>query len=403
MNLHEYQGKSILKKYGVAIQEGNVVDKAEDALAAAKKLTQETGTSWYVVKAQIHAGGRGKGTVTETGSRGVVIAKGIDKLEDAVKGILGGHLVTAQTSEKGKRVNKVLIAEDAYAPDFDKTSEFYMSVLLNRDTSKNIIMYSTEGGMNIEEVAEKTPHLIFKEEIDPSLGIQAFQCRNIAFNLGLQGKAFKEMTKFVRSLYAAYEGCDASLFEINPVLKTCQDTIIAVDSKVSLDDNALFRHPEYAQMRDLEEEDPIDVEADQAGLNYVNLDGNVGCMVNGAGLAMASMDIIKQSGGDPANFLDVGGTANADRVEKAFNIILKDPNVKGILVNIFGGIVRCDRVANGIVQAYKNIGNIPVPIIVRLQGTNSVEAKEIIDNSGLNVHSAITLREAADKVKELVD
>ena len=403
MNLHEYQGKSILKKYGVAIQEGNVVDKAEDALAAAKKLTQETGTSWYVVKAQIHAGGRGKGTVTETGSRGVVIAKGIDKLEDAVKGILGGHLVTAQTSEKGKRVNKVLIAEDAYAPDFDKTSEFYMSVLLNRDTSKNIIMYSTEGGMNIEEVAEKTPHLIFKEEIDPSLGIQAFQCRNIAFNLGLDGKAFKEMTKFVRSLYAAYEGCDASLFEINPVLKTCQDTIIAVDSKVSLDDNALFRHPEYAQMRDLEEEDPIDVEADQAGLNYVNLDGNVGCMVNGAGLAMASMDIIKQSGGDPANFLDVGGTANADRVEKAFNIILKDPNVKGILVNIFGGIVRCDRVANGIVQAYKNIGNIPVPIIVRLQGTNSVEAKEIIDNSGLNVHSAITLREAADKVKELVD
>ena len=403
MNLHEYQGKSILKKYGVAIQEGNVVDKAEDALAAAKKLTQETGTSWYVVKAQIHAGGRGKGTVTETGSRGVVIAKGIDKLEDAVKGILGGHLVTAQTSEKGKRVNKVLIAEDAYAPDFDKTSEFYMSVLLNRDTSKNIIMYSTEGGMNIEEVAEKTPHLIFKEEIDPSLGIQAFQCRNIAFNLGLEGKAFKEMTKFVRSLYAAYEGCDASLFEINPVLKTCQDTIIAVDSKVSLDDNALFRHPEYAQMRDLEEEDPIDVEADQAGLNYVNLDGNVGCMVNGAGLAMASMDIIKQSGGDPANFLDVGGTANADRVEKAFNIILKDPNVKGILVNIFGGIVRCDRVANGIVQAYKNIGNIPVPIIVRLQGTNSIEAKEIIDNSGLNVHSAITLREAADKVKELVD
>ena len=403
MNLHEYQGKSILKKYGVAIQEGNVVDKAEDALAAAKKLTQETGTSWYVVKAQIHAGGRGKGTVTETSSRGVVIAKGIDKLEDAVKGILGGHLVTAQTSEKGKRVNKVLIAEDAYAPDFDKTSEFYMSVLLNRDTSKNIIMYSTEGGMNIEEVAEKTPHLIFKEEIDPSLGIQAFQCRNIAFNLGLEGKAFKEMTKFVRSLYAAYEGCDASLFEINPVLKTCQDTIIAVDSKVSLDDNALFRHPEYAQMRDLEEEDPIDVEADQAGLNYVNLDGNVGCMVNGAGLAMASMDIIKQSGGDPANFLDVGGTANADRVEKAFNIILKDPNVKGILVNIFGGIVRCDRVANGIVQAYKNIGNIPVPIIVRLQGTNSVEAKEIIDNSGLNVHSAITLREAADKVKELVD
>ncbi len=403
MNLHEYQGKSILKKYGVSIQEGNVVSSLENVISSANKLSEETGTSWFVVKAQIHAGGRGKGTVTETGSKGVVIAKGVDKLESAVKGILGGHLVTAQTSDKGKKVNKVLIAEDAYAPDFDKTSEFYMSVLLNRDTSKNIIMYSTEGGMNIEEVAEKTPHLIFKEEIDPSVGIQAFQCRNIAFNLGLEGKAFKEMIKFVKSLYSAYEGCDASLFEINPVLKTCDDRIIAVDAKVSLDDNALYRHPEYAQMRDLEEEDPIDVEADQAGLNYVNLDGNVGCMVNGAGLAMASMDIIKQSGGDPANFLDVGGTANADRVEKAFNIILKDPNVKGILVNIFGGIVRCDRVANGIVQAYKNIGNIPVPIIVRLQGTNSVEAKSIIDNSGLNVHSAITLREAADKVKELVN
>ena len=403
MNLHEYQGKSILKKYGVAIQEGKVVNSTNDVLDAAKELTNETGTQWYVVKAQIHAGGRGKGTVIETGSKGVVIAKGIDQLESVVNGILGGHLVTSQTNSKGKKVNKVLIAEDAYAPDFDKTSEFYMSVLLNRDSGKNIIMYSTEGGMNIEEVAENTPHLIFKEEIDPSVGIQPYQCRKIAFNLGLSGKSFKEMTKFVHALYTAYVGCDASLFEINPVLKTCDDRIIAVDSKVSLDGNALYRHPDYAQMRDLDEEDPIDVEADQAGLNYVNLDGNVGCMVNGAGLAMATMDIIKQSGGDPANFLDVGGTANADRVEKAFNIILKDPNVKGILVNIFGGIVRCDRVANGIVQAYKNIGNIPVPIIVRLQGTNSVEAKSIIDNSGLNVHSAITLRDAADKVKELVN
>ena len=403
MNLHEYQGKSILKKYGVAIQEGKVVNNTNDVLDAAKELTNETGTQWYVVKAQIHAGGRGKGTVIETGSKGVVIAKGIDQLESAVNGILGGHLVTAQTNSKGKKVNKVLIAEDAYAPDFDKTSEFYMSVLLNRDSGKNIIMYSTEGGMNIEEVAEKTPHLIFKEEIDPCIGIQPYQCRKIAFNLGLSGKSFKEMTKFVHALYTAYVGCDASLFEINPVLRTCDDRIIAVDSKVSLDGNALYRHPDYAKMRDLDEEDPIDVEADQAGLNYVNLDGNVGCMVNGAGLAMATMDIIKQSGGDPANFLDVGGTANADRVEKAFNIILKDPNVKGILINIFGGIVRCDRVANGIVQAYKNIGNIPVPIIVRLQGTNSVEAKSIIDNSGLNVHSAITLRDAADKVKELVN
>ena len=402
MNLHEYQGKSILKSYGVAIQEGIVVDNPSDALKAADELQKDTGTDWFVVKAQIHAGGRGKGTITETGSHGVVIAKGKGEVEDKVKGILGGHLVTAQTSIEGKKVNKVLIAEDAYAPDFDKTSEFYMSVLLNRETSRNIIMYSTEGGMNIEEVAEQTPHLIHKEEIDPKVGITPFQCRKIAFNLGLSGKPFKEMVKFVRSLYAAYEGCDASLFEINPVLKTCDDRILAVDSKVTLDNNALYRHKDYAELRDFSEEDPMDVEADKAGLNYVNLDGNVGCMVNGAGLAMATMDIIKQSGGDPANFLDVGGTADADRVEKAFNIILKDTNVKGILVNIFGGIVRCDRVANGIVQAYKSIGNIPVPIIVRLQGTNAIEAKSIIDNSGLNVHSAITLREAADKVKDVI-
>ena len=402
MNLHEYQGKSILKSYGVAIQEGVVVDNPSDALKAADELQKETGTDWFVVKAQIHAGGRGKGTITETGSHGVVIAKGKGEVEGKVKGILGGHLVTAQTSSEGKKVNKVLIAEDAYAPDFDKTSEFYMSVLLNRETSRNIIMYSTEGGMNIEEVAEETPHLIHKEEIDPKVGITPFQCRKIAFNLGLSGKSFKEMVKFVKSLYDAYEGCDASLFEINPVLKTCDDRILAVDSKVTLDNNALYRHKDYAELRDFSEEDPMDVEADKAGLNYVNLDGNVGCMVNGAGLAMATMDIIKQSGGDPANFLDVGGTADADRVEKAFNIILKDTNVKGILVNIFGGIVRCDRVANGIVQAYKSIGNIPVPIIVRLQGTNAIEAKSIIDNSGLNVHSAITLREAADKVKEVI-
>ena len=403
MNLHEYQGKSILKSYGVAIQEGKVAHNMSEALEAAKQLQSETGTEWFVVKAQIHAGGRGKGTVTETGSNGVVIAKGLNEVEDKVNGILGGHLVTAQTSAKGKKVNKVLIAEDAYAPDFDKTSEFYMSVLLNRETGRNIIMYSTEGGMNIEDVAEKTPHLIHKEEIDPKVGITGFQCRKVAFNLGLSGKAFKEMVKFVRSLYSAYEGCDASLFEINPVLRTCDDRILAVDSKVSLDNNALFRHKDYAELRDLSEEDPVDVEADEAGLNFVNLDGNVGCMVNGAGLAMATMDIIKQSGGEPANFLDVGGTADADRVEKAFNIILKDDRVKGILVNIFGGIVRCDRVANGVVQAYKSIGNIPVPIIVRLQGTNAIEAKSIIDNSGLNVHSAITLKEAADKVKEVIN
>ncbi|HRO76760.1 MAG TPA: ADP-forming succinate--CoA ligase subunit beta [Crocinitomicaceae bacterium] len=402
MNLHEYQGKSILSSYGVATQRGIVIDKVEDAVAAAKKLTEETGTGWYVVKAQIHAGGRGKGIVEETGSHGVVLAKGIDHVEEKVKGILGGHLETAQTNGKGKKVNKVYIAEDVYYPGEAETEEFYMSVLMNREKGRNIIMYSTEGGMDIETVAHDTPHLIFKEEIDPRVGIQGFQARKIAFNLGLSGDAFKQMTKFVTALYAAYEGCDASMFEINPVLKTSDNKIIAVDAKVTLDDNALYRHPDYAEMRDKSEEDPMDVEASDAGLNFVKLDGNVACMVNGAGLAMATMDIIKLSGGNPANFLDVGGTADAERVKKAFGIILKDPNVKAILINIFGGIVRCDRVANGVVEAYKAMGNIPVPIIVRLQGTNAEEAKKIIDESGLNVHSAVLLQEAADKVKEVL-
>jgi len=402
MNLHEYQGKSILESFGVAIQRGVVVDSVDDAVAKAKQLSESTGTSWFVVKAQIHAGGRGKGIVTETQSHGVVLAKGIDHVEEKVKGILGGHLVTKQTSSEGKLVSKVLLAEDVYYPGASEPSEFYMSVLLDREKERNIIMYSTEGGMDIETVAEETPHLIFKEEIDPRVGIQGFQTRRIAFNLGLSGQAFKEMTKFVVSLYAAYEGCDASMFEINPVLKTSDDRIIAVDSKVALDGNALYRHKNYAAMRDVSEEDATEVEAGEAGLNYVNLDGNVGCMVNGAGLAMATMDIIKLSGGNPANFLDVGGTADAERVEKAFRIILKDPNVKAILVNIFGGIVRCDRVAQGIVDAYKNMGEIPVPIIVRLQGTNAIEAKKLIDESGLNVHSAVLLQEAADLVKKVL-
>ena len=402
MNLHEYQGKSILKSFGVGIQEGVIVEKLEDAVSKAKELNEKTGTEWFVVKAQIHAGGRGKGVVEETGSHGVVLAKGIDKVEETVKGILGGHLETAQTNGVGKKVNKVMLAEDVYYPGESEPSEIYMSVLMDRDKGRNMIMYSTEGGMDIETVAEKTPHLIFKEEIDPRVGIQGFQARKIAFNLGLSGKAFKEMTKFVTALYAAYEGSDASMFEINPVLKTSDDKVIAVDAKVTLDDNALFRHKDYAEMRDKTEEDPAEVEADEAGLNFVKLDGNVGCMVNGAGLAMATMDIIKQSGGNPANFLDVGGTADAARVEKAFDIILKDENVKAILINIFGGIVRCDRVAQGVVDAYKNMGNIPVPIIVRLQGTNAVEAKKLIDDSGLNVHSAVLLQEAADKVKEIL-
>jgi len=402
MNLHEYQGKSILESYGVAIQRGVVVENISDAVTKAKELNASTGTEWFVVKAQIHAGGRGKGTVAVTGSHGVVLAKGLDKVEDTVKGILGGHLETAQTNGVGKKVNKVLIAEDVYYPGESEPSEFYMSVLLDRANERNTIIYSTEGGMDIEAVAENTPELIFKEEIDPRVGLQGFQARKIAFNLGLSGQAFKEMTKFVYSLYSAYEGADSSMFEINPVLKTSDNKIIAVDAKVTLDDNALYRHKEYAAMRDKTEEDPMEVEADEAGLNYVNLDGNVGCMVNGAGLAMATMDIIKLSGGNPANFLDVGGTADAERVEKAFRLILQDENVEAILVNIFGGIVRCDRVAQGVVDAYKNMGSIPVPIIVRLQGTNAEEAKVLIDESGLNVHSAVLLQEAADLVKSVL-
>ena len=402
MNLHEYQGKLILKSYGVAIQEGIVVERVEDALAAAKELTAKTGTSWYVIKAQIHAGGRGKGTIEETGSHGVVLAKGIDQVEEKVRGILGGHLQTLQTNGVGKLVSKVLIAQDVYYPGESEVEEFYMSVLLDREKGKNVIVYSTEGGMDIEHVAENTPEKIYRELIDPRVGIQGFQARKIAFNLGLSGEAFKQMVKFIPNLYKAYEGIDASMFEINPLFKTSDNKIIAIDAKVSLDGNGLFRHPDYEAMRDKSEEDPTEVEADEVGLNFVKLDGNVGCMVNGAGLAMATMDIIKLSGGNPANFLDVGGTANAERVEKAFHIILKDPNVKAILINIFGGIVRCDRVAQGIVDAYKNIGEIPVPIIVRLQGTNAIEAKKIIEDSGLNVHSVVLLQEAADLVKKVL-
>ena len=402
MNIHEFQGKSILKSFGVAIQEGRVAKTPEEAHQAAVELAAETGTGWFVVKAQIHAGGRGKGTVTETGSHGVVLAKGLDEVKGKAAGILGGHLVTAQTNAQGKEVHQVLIAEDVYGPGESEPSEIYMSVLLDRATGRNIIMYSPQGGMDIEAVAEETPELIFKEEIDPNVGLQGFQARRVAFNLGLSGKAFKEMTKFVTALYNAYVGCDATMFEINPVLKTSDNRVIAVDAKVALDGNALYRHKDYAELRDKSEEDATEVEADDAGLNYVKLDGNVGCMVNGAGLAMATMDIIKLSGGEPANCLDVGGTADAARVETAFRIILKDPSVKAILVNIFGGIVRCDRVAQGVVDAYKNMGNIQVPIIVRLQGTNATEAKKLIDESGLEVRSAILLKEAAEAVSEVL-
>ena len=396
MNVHEYQAKEILSSFGVRIQRGKVAQNTKDAVTAAEALSEETGTSWFVIKAQIHAGGRGKGG-------GVKLAKGIDKVEEVAGSILGMDLVTPQTPPEGKRVHQVLIAEDVYYPGDSEPEEYYMSVLLNRSTGRNMIMYSTEGGVDIETVAEETPHLIFTEDVDPAVGLMPFQARRVAFNLGLSGNGFKEMVRFVTALYTAYVQSDSSLFEINPVLKTSDDKILAVDAKVSLDDNALFRHKDYQALRDLREENPVEVEAKEVGLNYVALDGNVGCMVNGAGLAMATMDLIKQAGGEPANFLDVGGTADAARVETAFRLILKDPKVKAILVNIFGGIVRCDRVAQGIVDAYKNMGDsIQVPIIVRLQGTNADIAKTLIDNSGLAVHSAVLFQEAADKVQEVL-
>ena len=397
MNLHEYQGKEILSSFGVRVQKGIVASTADEAVEAAKKLTEETGTEWYVVKAQVHAGGRGKGG-------GVKLAKSIEEVRELSEKIIGMMLVTPQTKAEGKLVNQVAIFEDVYYPGKSENEEYYMSVLLNRATGRNMIMYSTEGGMDIETVAEKTPHLIFTEEIDPKVGLQGFQARKIAFNLGLSGGALKEMMKFVTALYKAYEGSDSSLFEINPVLKTSDDKVLAVDAKVSIDANSFYRHKDIFELRDTREEDPTEVEADSFGLNYVKLDGNVGCMVNGAGLAMATMDLIKQSGGDPANFLDVGGTADAERVEKGFRIILSDPNVKAILVNIFGGIVRGDRVAQGVVDASKSMGDaLNVPVIVRLQGTNAIEGKKIIDDSGLKVHSAILFEDAAKLVNEVLN
>ena len=395
MNLHEYQSKEILSKYGVKVQRGLTASTADEAVEAAKKVTEETGSGWHVVKAQVHAGGRGKGG-------GVKLAKNLDEVRERANDIIGMQLVTPQTTAEGKTVHQVLIAEDVYYPGESETEEFYVSVLLDRAKGRNMIMYSTEGGMDIETVAEETPDKIFTEEVDPAVGLTGFQAANIAFNLGVTGQAYKEMVKFIQALYKAYTSIDASLFEINPVLKTSDNQILAVDAKVTLDDNSLFRHKDLAELRDKREEDPTEVEADEAGLNFVKLDGNVGCMVNGAGLAMATMDIIKLSGGNPANFLDVGGTADAERVEKAFRIILKDPNVKGILVNIFGGIVRCDRVAQGILDAYKNLGDeITVPIIVRLQGTNADIARKMISDAGLEVHAVDTLQDAADKVAEI--
>jgi succinyl-CoA synthetase beta subunit len=395
MNIHEFQGKSILRAYDVDIQEGFIAETPEQAVMVAREIEKKFSSKFFVVKAQIHAGGRGKGG-------GVKLAKSPEEAGELAKQIIGMQLVTPQTGPQGKKVSKVLIAQDVYYKGESEPDEYYISILLNRNTGRYVIMYSPEGGMDIEEVAEKTPDRIFREEIDPGVGLQSFQTRNIAFNLGLSGIAFKNMQKFLNGIFEAFISCDAQLMEINPVLKTSDERILAVDSKIILDDNALFRHPDLAEMRDLNEEDPVEVEAGAHNLNFVKLDGNVGCMVNGAGLAMATMDIIKLSGGEPANFLDVGGGANAKTVEAGFRIILKDPAVKAILINIFGGIVRCDRVANGVVEAYKSVGEIRVPVIVRLQGTNAKEAKEIIDNSGLKVLSAVSFKEAAEKVRSVL-
>lgn len=392
MNIHEYQAKSILRQFGVPVPAGIVAITSKEAVNAAKQIQEATGTGTWAVKAQIHAGGRGKGG-------GVKIARTVQQVGEYADEILGMTLVTHQTGPGGKKVSKVLIEQGIYYEGEAKVREFYISLLLNRSTGRNIFMYSTEGGMDIESVAAKTPHLIFQEEINPSLGFQPFQARRISYNLGLDGEAFKRMTKFLSALYDAYIGADASLVEINPVVRTSDNLILAADAKINLDDNALFRHPDYAAMRDISEEEESEVEAGKYNLNFIKLDGNVGCMVNGAGLAMATMDIIKLSGGEPANFLDVGGSANASTVEAGFRIILKDPNVKAILINIFGGIVRCDRVAQGVVDAYKSVGNINVPVIVRLEGTNAKEGKSLLDKSRLKVFSAVSLQEAADLVK----
>jgi succinyl-CoA synthetase beta subunit len=403
MNLHEYQAKELLKRYNVPTQEGIAVEKVDDAVNAYKQIAVDNGTKFAVVKAQIHAGGRGKGRMKEVPDQsGVVVVKSAEDVEKAARNILGHTLVTIQTGAAGKKVNKILIAQDMYYDGPSERKEFYLSILLDRAKKQNVIMYSTEGGMDIEEVAHHTPEKIYKEWVHPGSALQAFQARKIAFNLGLSGTAFKNMVKFVTNLYDAYVGLDCSMLEINPLFKSADDKVLAVDCKMNVDDNALMRHSDLADMRDKSEEDPTEVEAGEFNLNYVKLDGNVGCMVNGAGLAMATMDMIKLAGGEPANFLDVGGTANAQTVEAGFRIIMKDPNVKAILINIFGGIVRCDRVAAGVIEAYNKLGNINIPIIVRLQGTNAEAAKELIVNSGLKVQSAILLSEAAELVQKAV-
>lgn len=387
MKVHEHQAKDILARYGVAVQKGVVATTVQEAVAAAKQLNAETGAELFVVKAQIHAGGRGKGG-------GVKLARSYEEVAEKAEAILGMMLKTPQTGPEGQLVRTVLIAD---AVDIEK--EFYLGITLDRGTNMTVIMASTEGGVEIETVAEETPELILKEWVDPKIGLQGFQARRLAFGLGFEGDAFKNAVKFILALYNAYEQSDCSIAEINPLTLTKSGQVLAIDAKLNLDDNALFRHKDLAGLRDVHEEDPLEVEASEHHLNYVKLDGNVGCMVNGAGLAMATMDIIKIAGGEPANFLDVGGGANPTTVEAGFRIILKDPEVKAILVNIFGGIVRCDRVAKGVVEAANKV-QINLPLIVRLQGTNAEEGKQILDESGLKVETAILFQEAADKVTQ---
>ncbi len=385
MKIHEYQAKDILRKYNVPVPEGGVAFSVEEAVDAARRI----GGSVWVVKAQIHAGGRGKGG-------GVKIARSIDEVESLAREILGMRLVTHQTGPEGRIVKRLLVEQGITI-----AKELYFGITLDRSTSKNVIMASTEGGIEIEKVAEETPELILKEFVDPRTGFQGYQARKLAFGLGLTGTQFKNAVKFFNALYNAYEETDASLAEINPLVVTGEGDVLALDAKMNFDDNALYRHPEIQDLRDLDEEEPLEIEASKYNLNYIKLDGNVGCMVNGAGLAMATMDIIKLAGGEPANFLDVGGGASAETVENGFRIILSDQNVKAVLINIFGGIVRCDRVATGVVQAARNV-QVDIPVVVRLAGTNAGEAGVILRESGLHFLVADTLEDAAKKVTEAI-
>tara|TARA_R100001143_G_C3360693_1_gene135337 strand:+ start:6556 stop:7764 length:1209 start_codon:yes stop_codon:yes gene_type:complete len=400
MKIHEYQAKELFKEYGIAVPDGVATTSVDEAVIAAEEM-KKNGTDLFVVKAQIHAGGRGKGRTVKNNAKGVILCKTIDEVRKAAESLIGDTLVTIQTGDEGQKVKTIYVTDGV---GIEK--EFYLGILLDRSLSKNVIMVSTEGGVEIEKVAEETPEKIVKEWIEPGMDLQPNQARRLAFALGFEGDSFKKAVKLISALYRFYVEKDADMVEINPLVLTPEGDVLALDAKVTFDGNAMYRHKEIVELRDTAEENPVELEASKYDLNYIKLDGNVGCMVNGAGLAMATMDIIKLSGGEPANFLDVGGGANVETVKNGFRIILDDPNVKAILINIFGGIVRCDRVANGVIEAIKDPEIAKkvegVPIIVRLQGTNAEEAKVIIDNSDLNVISAVLLKEAAEEVSKVL-